>query len=156
MATAVRSTRSSRVIKASPDALYAAFTDPEALTEWLPPGNMAGRMHAFEHKVGGGYRMSLFYPADERVMRGKTKSHEDQLEVRFVVLEPGHRIVETVRFFSADAAFHGEMTITVTFAEVEGGTEVAMLFENLPEGVTLADNEEGARLSLEQLAKRFE
>lgn len=51
----------SRIIAAPLEALYAAFMDPVALAAWLPPGEMAGRVHEFDARVGGGYRMSLFY-----------------------------------------------------------------------------------------------
>lgn len=54
------STRTSRVIKARPEELYAAFMDPAALVDWLPPAEMTGKIHEFDARVGGGYRMSLF------------------------------------------------------------------------------------------------
>jgi hypothetical protein len=57
---------------------------------------------------------------------------------------------------TADPAFLGEMTLTVTFDEVPDGTQVTMVFENLPPGLRAEDNDAGARLSLEQLARRFE
>jgi uncharacterized protein YndB with AHSA1/START domain len=44
----------------------------------------------------------------------------------------------------------------VTFEEVSGGTEVTFLCRNLPPGLRAEDNEAGSRLSLEQLARRFE
>lgn len=151
-----RVSRASRVIRARPEELYAAFTDPAALVEWLPPAEMTGRIHAFDGRVGGGYRMSLLYPETEHTYHGKTAEREDQVEVRFVELSPPSRIVEAVRFVSDDAAFHGEMTMTATFDEVPGGTEVTLAFADLPPGLRPEDNDEGARLSLEQLARRFE
>lgn len=149
------STRTSRIIKALPEELFAAFLDPAALVEWLPPGDMTGRMHAFDARVGGGYRMSLFYPPGEPASRGKTSDREDMVEVRFVELAPPRRIVEAVTFVTTDPALFGEMTIVVTFEEVSGGTEVTFLCTNLPRGVRPEDNETGSRLSLEQLARRF-
>jgi uncharacterized protein YndB with AHSA1/START domain len=149
-------TRTSRIIKAPPEELYEAFIDPAALLAWLPPGEMTGEMHAFDAGVGGGYRMSLLYPPHERSLRGKTSDREDMVNVRFVELTPPRRIVEAVTFVTADPAFFGEMTIVVTFEAVSGGTEVIMLCENLPPGLRAEDNEAGARLSLEQLARRFE
>jgi uncharacterized protein YndB with AHSA1/START domain len=151
-----RWTRTSRVIRARPEDVYAAFLDPVALVEWLPPAQMTGEIHAFDARVGGGYRMSLFYPAQERTFRGKTTDREDRVEVRFVALAPPRRIVETVNFVTTDPAFLGEMTLTATFETVTGGTEVTLLFEQLPPGLRAEDNEAGARLSLEQLARRFE
>ena len=66
------STRISKLIKAPREALYQALIDPAALVVWLPPGDMTGVVHDFDVRVGGGYRMSLFYPASELVFRGKT------------------------------------------------------------------------------------
>ena len=149
-------TRTSRVIRARPEELYAAFLDPTALVHWLPPAEMTGEIHEFDARVGGGYRMSLFYPPNERVFRGKTSDRQDMVNVRFVELAPPGRIVEAVSFVTTDPAFSGEMTMTVTFEEVTGGTEVTLVFENLPPGLRAEDNEAGARLSLAQLARRFE
>jgi uncharacterized protein YndB with AHSA1/START domain len=149
-------TRTSRIIKAQPEKVYDAFMDPAALLAWLPPAEMTGKIHEFDARVGGGYRMSLFYPPNERSFRGKTSDREDMLNVRFVELAPPLRIVEAVNFVTTDPAFLGEMTIVVTFEEVSGGTEVTFLCKNLPPGLRAEDNEAGSRLSLEQLARRFE
>jgi uncharacterized protein YndB with AHSA1/START domain len=59
---ATASTRVSRIIEARPEELYAAFMDPAALVAWLPPAEMTGEIHAFDARVGGGYRMSIDYP----------------------------------------------------------------------------------------------
>jgi uncharacterized protein YndB with AHSA1/START domain len=149
-------TRISRIIKARPEKLYEAFIDPAALIAWLPPAEMTGKIHEFDARVGGGYRMSLFHPPHERSFRGKTSDREDMFKVRFVELAPPRRIVEAVNFVTTDPAFFGEMTIVVTFEEVSGGTEVTFLCKNLPPGLRAEDNEAGSRLSLEQLARRFE
>ncbi len=58
--------RTSRIIKARPEQLYEAFIDPAALPAWLPPAGMTGKIHEFDARVEGGYRMSLFYPPNER------------------------------------------------------------------------------------------
>ncbi|MCV3207860.1 SRPBCC domain-containing protein [Mesorhizobium sp. YC-39] len=149
-------TRTSRVIKARPEDLCAAFIDPDALAAWLPPAEMTGVIHEFDARIGGGYRMSLFYPPDEHGSRGKTTDKEDMVKVRFVELTPPRRIVEAVSFVTSDPALLGEMTMTVTFEDMPGGTEVTLLFENLPSGLRAEDNDAGAQLSLEQLRRRFE
>jgi uncharacterized protein YndB with AHSA1/START domain len=146
----------SRVIKARPEDLYAAFMDRAALVAWLPPAEMTGVIRDFDARVGGGYRMSLFHPPDEHVFHGKTADKEDMVKVRFVELTPPRRIIEAVSFVTNDPALQGEMAMTVTFEDVSGGTEVTLLFENLPQGLRAEDNEAGARLSLEQLSRRFE
>jgi uncharacterized protein YndB with AHSA1/START domain len=117
---------------------------------------MTGEIREFDARVGGGYRMSLFYPPDERYFRGKTSDREDMVNVRFVEFAPPRRIVEAGSFVTTDPAFLGEMTMIATFEEVSGGTEVTLGFENLPPGLPAEDNQAGARLSLEQLAQRFE
>jgi uncharacterized protein YndB with AHSA1/START domain len=150
------STRTSRIIKAPPDVLYDAFVNPAVIVTWLPPGEMTGKIHEFDPHVGGGYRMSLFYPPDERIFRGKTAEREDMVNVRFVELRPPRRIVEAVNFVTADPTLFGEMTMTATFEKVSGGTQVILAFEDLPHGLRAEDNEAGAHLSLEQLARRFE
>jgi uncharacterized protein YndB with AHSA1/START domain len=150
------STRTSRVIRARPEALYQAFVDPAILVEWLPPAEMTGVIHAFDGRVGGGYQMSLFYPDTDDTHRGKTSEREDRVDVRFVELTPPRRIVEAVRFVADDPGLDGEMTMTATFDEVDGGTEVTLLFTGIPPAVRPEDNDTGARESLEQLARRFE
>jgi uncharacterized protein YndB with AHSA1/START domain len=150
------STRTSRVIKAPRDALYRAFTDPAALAVWLAPGEMTGKVHEFDGRVGGGYRMSLFYPSSEQEYRGKTSEREDRFTARFVELTPPTRIVQAISFDSADPAFSGEMTMVVTFEDRDEGTEVAILFEHIPPGIRPEDNEDGTRSSLEKLARYIE
>jgi uncharacterized protein YndB with AHSA1/START domain len=149
-------TRTSQIIRAAPETLYEAFMNPAALIEWLPPGEMTGSLHHFDARLGGGYRMSLFYPPGERAFRGKTSEREDMVDVRFMELEPARRIVEAVNFVTTDPALLGEMTIVVTFEEVSGGTAVTFSCKDLPPGLRPEDNEAGSRLSLEQLARRFE
>jgi uncharacterized protein YndB with AHSA1/START domain len=149
-------TRTSRVIKAPREALYRAFTDPAALSVWLAPGEMTGKVHAFDARVGGGYRMSLFYPASEQVYRGKTAEREDRFTARFVELTPPTRIVQAIAFDSPDPAFSGEMTMVVTLADTGGGTEVTVVFEHIPSGIRPEDNEAGCRSSLEKLAHYLE
>jgi uncharacterized protein YndB with AHSA1/START domain len=150
------STRTSRVIKASQEALYRAFTDPAALGVWLAPDEMTGTVHEFDARVGGGYRMSLFYPAAEQGYRGKTAEREDRFTARFVGLTPPRRIVQVITFDSTDPAFAGEMTMVVTLERTDGGTEVTILCEDIPPGIRPEDNDAGTRSSLEKLARYIE
>ncbi len=117
---------------------------------------MTGEIHEIDARVGGGYRLSLFYPPDEGAFRGKTSDSEDMVNVRFVELAPPRRIVEGVNFVTIGPAFFGEMTLTATFEEAPGGTAVTLVFKYLPPGLRAEDNETGSRLSLEQPARRFE
>lgn len=154
--TIERSSRTSRVIAAPRAAIHTAFIDRDLLLAWLPPAGMAGRFHEFDARVGGGYRMSLYYPESERTFRGKAADNEDVVEVRFVELAPPGRIVEAIRFVSDDAAFAGEMTLIVTIEEAAGGSDVTLEFRNIPPGIRPEDNDTGARSSLENLARLLE
>jgi uncharacterized protein YndB with AHSA1/START domain len=150
------STRNSRLIKAPPEKAYRAFMDPAALAVWLAPGGMTGKVHSFDGRVGGGYQMSLFYPASEQDFKGKTTEKEDRFAARFVELVPPRKIVQAVTFDSADLAFAGEMIMTVTLEPRNGGTDVMFLFTGIPPGIRPEDNEEGTRLTLEKLARYVE
>ena len=155
-APSTTSTRTSRVIQAPREALYRAFTEPKALEAWLVPGEMTGQIHAFDARVGGGYRMSLFYPSSEPAGRGKTAGREDRYTAQFVELTPPSRIVQTITFDSADPAFSGEMRMVVSLEAKGDGTEVTIVFENIPPGIRPEDNDAGTRSSLEKLARYVE
>ena len=150
------SSRTSAVIRASCDAIFDAFTTPEALVAWQAPGDMTAEIHEFDAHVGGGYRMSLYYPSTETEQQGKTSDHEDQYTSRFVELTRPTRIVQAIRFASDDPAFAGEMTLTVDLQEKSDGTLVTMSFDNIPPGVRPEDNDAGTRSSLEKLAAYVE
>ncbi|HEY2039504.1 MAG TPA: SRPBCC domain-containing protein [Edaphobacter sp.] len=150
------STRTSRIIQASPEALYNAFLDPEVLVTWLPPAQMTGKIHHFDGRPGGGYSMSLFYPLNEQRFRGKTSDKEDRVNVRFLELVVPSKIVEGIRFVTDDSGLEGEMTMVASFEQLPSGTEVILLFSNLPPGLRPEDNAKGAEISLHQLAQRFE
>lgn len=114
---------------------------------------MTGKVHSFDCRVGGGYRMSLYYPSSEKTFRGKTSEREDRFTARFVDLTPPSRIVQAITFDSTDPAFSGEMIMEVTFEAAEGGTRVSILFEDIPPGIRPEDNEAGTRSTLEKLAR---
>ena len=151
-----RATCTSRIIQAEPEEVYRCFVDPGALIEWLPPGEMSATIGEFDARVGGGYVMSLFYPESEEKFRGKTTEKEDRVRVRFVELDPPRRLVEAIDFVTEDPSLCGEMTMEANFDKVKGGTEVTLRFTHLPQGLRPEDNDAGARISLEQLAQRFE
>ena len=100
--------------------------------------------------------MSLFYPASGQAHRGKTSEREDRFTAKFVELTPPARIVEAITFDTLDPALSGEMIMVVTLEERDGGTEVTILFENIPPGIRPEDNEAGTRSSLEKLARYVE
>jgi uncharacterized protein YndB with AHSA1/START domain len=149
-------TRNWKVIKASPEKLYRAFTDPDALALWMAPGEMTAKVHHFNLKVGGGYEMSLFYPPSEKEDRGKTSRKEDRYTARFLELTPFKRIVQAIAFDSENPAFWGEMIMETLFDITDKGTRVTILFRNIPLGISLEDNKKGTRLTLQKLARYVE
>ncbi len=150
------STRNSKWIKATPEALYRAFTDSAALAVWFAPGDMTGEVHSFDDRIGGGYQMSLYYPSTEKTFRGKTSEREDRYTARFVELTPPRRIVEGIIFDSVDPAFSGEMIMVVTFKAEDGETTVSIVFKDIPSGIRPEDNDAGTRSTLEKLARYVE
>ncbi|HTI92757.1 MAG TPA: SRPBCC domain-containing protein [Puia sp.] len=146
-------TQHSRLIKASPDKLYHAFTDPTALETWMAPGNMTGKVHSFDGSVGGGYSMSLFYPENSAQPSGKTTEREDRYTARFITLQEHKKIVMGIRFDSGSPGFVGEMIMEVRFERQGTATLVTIVFTNLPLGVRPEDNEKGTEQSLDKLEK---
>jgi uncharacterized protein YndB with AHSA1/START domain len=134
--------------------VYGAFVDANAIATWMVPTGMTSHVHAFEGREGGTFRISLTYDAPTGV--GKTTAHTDTYHGRFVKLVPNERVVEVVEFETADPALRGEMTITITLADADGGTEVLAVHDGLPRGVPTADNEAGWRSSLAKLAALVE
>lgn len=147
-------TTNSRVIRATPERLYRAFTEPHALETWMAPGDMTGKVHDFDLRVGGGYTMSLYYRADDASARGKSGSHEDRYSAVFRELAPGQRLVVAIRFDASDAKFQDEMTMTVDLQPQDAQhTRVTIAFDNLPGGIDPADNEAGTESSLGKLER---
>lgn len=152
-----RWTRTSQIVDASLEEVFAAFLNPEILLKWLPPNDMTGVFHEFDGRVGGGYRMSLFYAQGDESHVGKSAELEDQVIVRFEVIEPCTRIVESFHFATEDPKMQGKVKQTILLeAREEGGVLVTLVFEHLPPALKAADNDLGAQISLGQLASLFE
>jgi uncharacterized protein YndB with AHSA1/START domain len=144
-----RTDRSSIVIPAPRERIYAALLDPSALETWLPPDNMRGRVLEFDARPGGGYRMELTYLDGSR---GKSSEHSDITQVTFVDLLPGERIVQRVAFDSDDPSFAGTMTMTWSLTETRDGTQVEVRADDVPPGIPPDDHASGLVSSLENLA----
>jgi uncharacterized protein YndB with AHSA1/START domain len=156
MPSADRSSTTTRVIAAPCERVYHAFIDPQALQTWLAPGDWTARVIESDVRIGGSYTMAIAPPVTDAEYAAKSSGREDRYTARFEELTPPRRIVETITFDTTDPAFMGEMTLTVTLNEQGESTAVTMAFENLPPGVSPADNDLGTRLSLEKLANLVE
>ena len=99
------------IIKAPRHAVYRACLDPDALARWRVPDNMTARVHVFDAREGGGYRMSLTYRDPQQSPGGKTSEDTDTFQGRFVELVPDEKIVEAIEFESRDTGFAGEMKV---------------------------------------------
>lgn len=144
------STQIRRHIRAPRAAVYRALVDPEAIARWKVPTGMTCQVHLFEPWEGGAYRVSLTYDAPTGA--GKTTSHTDTYHGRFAKLVPNELVVEVTEFETDDPAMQGAMTITMTLSDSDGGTELLAVHDNVPVGVSPADNELGWRDSLGKLA----
>jgi len=153
--TVARTDRASRLIKAPVATVYRAFLDPAALVQWLPPEGMIGEMLAFDARAGGGYRMALRYEGEDHAP-GKSDDESDLVEVRFLKLVPNKLILQAADFESDDSAFAGTMTMSWSFEAAEGGTRVAIVCENVPQGIRKADHDAGLKSSLANLAAYVE
>jgi uncharacterized protein YndB with AHSA1/START domain len=139
------------VIAASSTKVYAALVDAEALLAWLPPSGMTGRFERFDLRPGRSYRMVLTY-ADPSVARGKATADSDVVDVRFIDIVPGVRVVQAVDFVSDDPAYAGTMTMTWEVTAVAGGTRVDITADDVPDGISPDDHAAGLASSLLNLA----
>ena len=120
----------------------------------MVPTGMTSHVHAFDAREGGLFRISLTYDAPTGT--GKTTAHTDTYHGRFVKLVPNEQVVEMMEFETADPAMRGEMTVTFTLADADGGTSVLAVHDNLPPGLSPADNETGWRMALDKLVALVE
>lgn len=143
--------QASRIVAASPPAVWAAMTDPARLERWLPPKGMTAYFERFDLRCGGGYRMVLIY-ADAGGSPGKSGADRDVVEVRFARIEPERRLEQLVEFDSDDPAFAGTMRMTWSLRPVPGGTEITIRASDVPPGIGAEDHAKGLRASLDNLA----
>lgn len=148
------STRMHCRMNAPRESVYRALLDPRAVERWKVPHGMTSQIHDFNATEGGAFRVTLTYANIDG--RGKTDTHSDTYHGRFVRLVPNEMVVEAMEFDTADPAMQGEMRITYLLTDANPGTDLHALHENLPSGVSPAENEAGWRMALENLANLVE
>jgi len=116
----------------------------------MVPVGMTSHVHVFDAREGGLFRVSLTY--EEPTGTGKTTAHADTYHGHFVKLVPNEQVVEVMEFETADAAMSGEMMVSFTLTDAGGGTNVLAVHDNLPSGLSPADNETGWQMALDKLA----
>ena len=111
-----------RVIRTTPERLYRAFLDADAMAKWLPPHGFTGKVHHLDATVGGTYRMSF---------TNFSSGHSHSFGGTYLELAPNERIRHTDRF--DDTNLPGEMRTTITFKPVSCGTELQVVQEGIPD-----------------------
>lgn len=111
-----------RVIRATPERLYRAFLDADAMAKWLPPHGFTGKVHHLDATVGGTYRMSF---------TNFSTGHSHSFGGAYLELVPNERIRHTDLF--DDPNLPGEMQTTITLAQVSCGTELQVVQEGIPD-----------------------
>src|SRR5437870_12786685 len=134
-----------RVLRASPEKIYRAFLDPDAMAKWLPPNGFTGKVHQMDARVGGSYKMSF-----TNFSTGKSHSFGGT----YVALTPHERIRYTDKF--DDPSLPGEIQATITLKTVFCGTELNIVHEGGPAVVPAEACYLGWQESLSLLAKLVE
>jgi uncharacterized protein YndB with AHSA1/START domain len=113
-----------RVLRTSPEKLFRAFVDPDAMAKWLPPHGFTGKVHSMDARVGGSYKMSFtnFSTGQSHVFGGE-----------YVEIVANQRLRYTDRF--DDPNLQGQMVTTVTFTPVSCGTELSVVQEGIPAAI---------------------
>jgi uncharacterized protein YndB with AHSA1/START domain len=134
-----------RVLTTSPEKIYRAFLEADALAKWLPPDGFACTVHHLEAKTGGTFKMSF---------RNFTTGHSHAFGGTYVDLVPGERLRYTDKF--DDPGLPGEMEVTVTLKKVLVGTELDIVQAGIPDAIPPEACYLGWQQSLVNLAKLVE
>jgi len=134
-----------RVLRATPERIYRAFLDADAMAKWLPPYGFTCKVHHLDAKVGGTYKMSF---------TNFSTGHSDSFGGEYLELVPYERIRNTDRF--DDPNLPGEMQTTISLKQVSCGTELNVVQEGIPEAIPPEACYLGWQESLMQLAKLVE
>ncbi len=110
-----------RVLRASPERVYRAFLDGDAMAKWLPPHGFTGKVHHIKPEVGGTYKMSF---------TNFTTGHSHSFGGEFLELVANERLRYTDKF--DDPNLPGQMVTTVTLEKVSVGTELTVVQEGIP------------------------
>ena len=139
------SVRLHRVLRATPERIYRAFLDADAMAKWLPPNGFTGKVHHMDAKVGGSYKMSF---------TNFTNGHSHSFGGDYLELVPHERIRYTATF--DDPNLPGAMQTTVTLQAVFCGAELNILQEGIPQVIPPEACYLGWQESLVLLAKLVE
>ena len=134
-----------RVLKTSPDKIYRAFLNADAMAKWLPPNGFTCSVHQMDAQVGGTFRMSF---------TNFTTQHTHSFSGEYLELVPGELLRYTDRF--DDPGLPGVLHVTVTLRAVMCGTELNVVQEGIPDAIPVEMCYLGWQESLEGLARLVE
>ena len=113
-----------RVLRATPERVYRAFLDADAMVKWLPPNGFTGKVHHLDARVGGTYKMSF---------TNFSTGHGHSFGGEYLELVPNELIRHTDTF--DDPGMPGEMRTTISLKPVSCGTELNVVQEGIPEAI---------------------
>ena len=134
-----------RVLATSPEKVYRAFLEPDAMAKWLPPNGFTCTVHHLEAKVGGTHKMSF---------RNFTTGHGHSFGGAYLELVPNEKLRYTDKF--DDPNLPGQMEVTVTLRKVSVGTEVTIVQDGVPDVIPVEACYLGWQESLKNLARLVE
>ncbi|HEX9047058.1 MAG TPA: SRPBCC family protein [Verrucomicrobiae bacterium] len=143
--TNTNTVRLHRVLRSTPDRIYRAFLDADAMVKWLPPNGFTGKVHHLEAKIGGTFKMSF---------TNFTTGSSHSFGGRYLELKPNELIRHTDQF--DNPGLPGEMQTTIALRPVFCGTEVNITQEGIPAPIPVEACYLGWQESLILLAKLVE
>lgn len=145
MSSPTNTIRLHRVLKSTPEKVYKAFLDADALVKWMSPHGFTAKVHSLDPKVGGGFRMSF---------TNFGTGHSHSFGGKYLELVPGEKLRYTDKF--EDPNMPGEMTMTATIKKVLCGVELTIVQEGIPAVIPPEMCYLGWQESLAQLANVVE
>ena len=134
-----------RVLRATPEKVYRAFVDAEAIARWLPPNGFTCKVDQLDAKTGGKFRMSF---------RNFSTGNGHSFGGTYLEVVPAERLRYTDKF--DDPNLPGEMTTTVNFRAVSCGTELDVVQQGIPAAIPTEMCYLGWQESLDHLARLVE
>jgi len=145
MSAKTHTIRLHRVMRSSPEKIYKAFLDADALAKLLPPYGFTCKVHSIDPKVGGSFRMSF---------TNFGTGHGHSFGGRYLELVPGEKLRYTDTF--DDPNLPGEIVVTVMLKKVLCGTDVSIEQAGVPAVIPAEMCYLGWQESLVQLANLTE
>ncbi len=134
-----------RVFAASPEKVFKAFTDADAMASWFPPYGFVCKVHNMDFKIGGSYKMSF---------TNFTTGNKHSFGGKYLEIVPDELLKYTDQF--DDPNLPGEMITTIELKKVLCGTELFATQEGIPDAIPVEMCYLGWQESLEKLKRLVE